>query len=104
MATARYTVPAEDDLTQITTFIANDNPEAALRWLAATQSVCELLASQPGLGENIQTKQLNAVRKHVVGAYQIYYRPISDGVEILNVIHGARDQEKLVGGAARGRM
>jgi toxin ParE1/3/4 len=96
MATARYTALAEDDLNQITTFIANENPGAALRWLADTQAICELLASQPGLGENIQTKRLGAVRRHVVGAYLIYFRPISDGVEILNVIHGARDQNKLV--------
>jgi plasmid stabilization system protein ParE len=36
------------------------------------------------------------VRRHVVGNYLIYYRPIADGVEILHVVHGARDQDRIV--------
>jgi plasmid stabilization system protein ParE len=37
MATARCTRPANNDLAQISDFIANDNPEAALHWLSETQ-------------------------------------------------------------------
>lgn len=31
------------------------------------------------------------VRSFVLGRYVIFYRPSSDGVEIVRVLHGARD-------------
>jgi plasmid stabilization system protein ParE len=36
------------------------------------------------------------VRRHAFGNYLVYYRQIDDGVEILHVVHGARDQDRIV--------
>ena len=96
MAKARHTPAADQDLVQISTYIANDNPTAAFRWLDEMQEVCDLLAEQPGLGQQVQTKRLGQVRRHAVGNYLIYYRPITEGVEILHVVHGAREQDRIV--------
>jgi plasmid stabilization system protein ParE len=39
--------------------------------------------------------RLGTVRCHVLGAYVIYYQPIPGGIEILRVLHGARNLENL---------
>ncbi len=51
---------------------------------------------QPAIGQKIKSRRFGEVRRHVVGNYVIYYRSIAAGVEILMVIHGARDQGKLI--------
>lgn len=91
-----YTADAELDLRQISQHIANDKLEAALDWLGQIRSTCELLATQPSMGQQIKSRRYGVVRRHSVGSYLIYYWPIQDGVEILLVKHGARDQGKLL--------
>ena len=47
---------------------------------------------------------LGASREHLmrelrvfpVGNYVIYYRPIDDGIQVLRILHGARQPEDLV--------
>jgi plasmid stabilization system protein ParE len=36
------------------------------------------------------------VRRHVVGNYLIYYWTVIDGVEILRVVHAAREQGQAI--------
>lgn len=96
MAEARRTTEAKLDLVQISEFIANDSPQAATRWLEEMRAACELIATQPEIGQLLQSKRLGVVRRHAVGNYLIHYRPIASGVEILRVVHGARDQNKLL--------
>jgi hypothetical protein len=48
--------------------------------------------TQLGIGQWIKTKRFGEVRRHVVGNY----RQIDSDVEILFVVHGARDQERLI--------
>jgi toxin ParE1/3/4 len=96
MAKAHYTPEADQDLIRIGAGIAHDNPMAALRWIDAIEAVCGLLATQPRMGQRIKTKQFGEVRRHSAGNYLVYYRPIADGIEILTVVHGARDLGKLL--------
>jgi toxin ParE1/3/4 len=96
MPKAIYTPGAKQDLRQITRYIAHDNLPAAMEWLGRTRATCELLAAQPGIGQRVKTKRFTDARRHVVGKYLIYYRPVSDDVEILMVVHGAREQERLI--------
>jgi toxin ParE1/3/4 len=96
MAKAYFTAEADQGFARIAAYIATDNPPAAFRWVDETRNVCELLAAQPGIGQQVQTKRLGPVRRHAVGNYLIYYRPVTDGVEILHVIHGARDQDRII--------
>lgn len=96
MPKAIYSSGAKEDLRQITRYIARDNLAAAIAWLEKTQAGCDLLATQPAIGQKIKTRQFGNVRRHVAGSYLVYYRPTEDGVEILAVVHGARDQGKVV--------
>lgn len=83
-------------LNQIVDYIADDNPSATFKWLADIESTFDLLSTQPLMGQEVQTKLLGIVRRHAFGKYSIYYQPITGGVDILRVIHSARDQERLV--------
>jgi toxin ParE1/3/4 len=87
---------AKASLQSIVDRIAEDNLPAALNWLQEIESVFGLLSTQPLMGQELVTKRLGKLRHHVFGNYLIYYRPISGGVQILDVIHAARDQDRLV--------
>lgn len=87
---------ARASLNSIVDRIAGDNLPTALNWLQEIEALFSLLSTQPLMGYELATRRLGKVRLHVFGNYLIYYRPIRDGVQILEVIHGARDQDRLV--------
>lgn len=90
----RLTPEAANDLDEITGFIAADNPQAAARLIDSLQEKCQALAEMPGIGRSREELALNLRSAHV-GKYVIFYRPEAEGVEILRVVHGARDIPKL---------
>jgi toxin ParE1/3/4 len=91
-----YTVQAEEDLRNAVETIAGDNLTAALSWLDRTEAIFELLASQPALGQRMVTRRFGEVRQHTSGNYVIYYRLADEGLQILRVLHAARDSESLL--------
>ena len=91
-----YTVQAEQDLQQIVEHIAEANLTAAVRWLDETEVLFGLLASQPALGEPVATRRFGEVRRHSTGNYVDYYRVVDDSLQVLRVLHAARDQDSLV--------
>lgn len=74
--------------------IAEDNPPAADRWLDAVDSRCKLLAQMPGLGR-LRPDLAPELRSFVVGNHVIFYRETHDGIEVIRVLHGARDLPSL---------
>ena len=90
------TPEAKERLKQIAEYIAKDNLAASAVWLDQMEAVFALLAEQPGIGQQVQTRRFGKVRRHVVGNYLVYYQPTTGGVEILLVSHGARDQRRLL--------
>ncbi|MBL8827289.1 MAG: type II toxin-antitoxin system RelE/ParE family toxin [Planctomycetaceae bacterium] len=74
--------------------IAADNPAAAYDWLVTLEELFGTLASQPLLGERYQSRRWGPLRRFCHGNYVIYYRPIAEGVDILRVVHGARDDRQ----------
>jgi toxin ParE1/3/4 len=81
---------AEDDLLEIWRYIARDNPDAADRVLDRIERVVELLAHHPLMGA-ARPDLRKDLRYFVSGRYLILYRPIIGGVEVVRVVHGARD-------------
>jgi len=96
MGTVVKTPEVVADLGQIVDHIAADNVSAGLDWLEEIEARFALLSTQPLLGEISRTPRLGVVRRHASGSYAIYYRPIDDGIEVLRVIHSAREQERLI--------
>ena len=94
MSKISITPLANDDLTSIRDYIFEDNPEAATKQMQVFRSKCDLLAQSPDLG----TKQERYLNLHMfpVGKYLIFYRPTVSGIEVVRVLHSARDISSLL--------
>lgn len=90
------------DLLQTFVFIGERNLPAAERFTAAAEADCATLAAMPGMGRlrEFGRPDLADVRSWPVGGfndYLIFYRPTATGIDVLRVIHGARDVDALFG-------
>ena len=81
---------AEADAVEIWAYIAEDNPAAADSLLDRIDAMVRTLATQPYLGKTLADLAPD-LRFMPIGAYLIFYRPIEDGVEIVRLLHSARD-------------
>ena len=84
------------DLDQHATFIQRDSPQAAIRFLDAAEASFRLLADMPELGERQQFEQeklagLRAWQVRGFENYLIFYQPVEHGIEVIRVLHAARD-------------
>jgi toxin ParE1/3/4 len=91
----RFNPAARLDLQLAARYIAADSPNAARRWVETVRSKCAKLAENPRLGVSKSEAGPN-VRMLVVGSYVVFYEPASTGIEILRVLHGARQWEDLL--------
>ncbi len=91
----RLTPQAEADIEATALYIAEDNPPAARRWYDSLLERCRLLGENPGMGV-ARFDVRPELRTFPVGNYLILYRRIDTGVEIIRVLHGARQWEDLL--------
>ena len=87
------TPAAEADLWEILLFIARDSEEAAFRLIESIDQRFEL-ARFPNAGP-ARPEISEGLRSFPVGNYLILYKPIDDGIEIMRVVHGARNLRRL---------
>ena len=90
MARLRFTESAERDLVDIGNFIARDSPANSTQFITRLEEHCQLLVAHPLLGR-ARDELAPALRSLAYGRYVIFYRAVADGVEIVRVLHGARD-------------
>jgi len=86
----QFTPEASRDLDQIEEYISKDDPEAALRLIHRIGERCELLSRHPAAGED-RSELRPGIRSLPVGNYLVFYRPAENGIEVIRVLHGARD-------------
>lgn len=89
------TAQAENDLIDIWLYIAPDDVRAADRLLDDLEETFVLLGDQPSLGP-ARPDIAPGLRYFPVRRYLILYREITDGIEIVRVVHGARDIPTLM--------
>ncbi len=94
MATHIISPTARQDLSDIFDYIARDKPIAAANWVETIEQKCRLIATTPEFGEK-RPEYGSDVRSSVVGRYVIFFRPIRDGIEVVQVIPGDRDVSSL---------
>ena len=76
-------------------FISLDNPDAAARLLLSIREKMRAgLASAANGQESLLICHRNCA-KFPVGNYLVFYRPAIDGIEVIRVLHGARDIPEL---------
>jgi toxin ParE1/3/4 len=90
----RRSSKARADLLEIWLYIAERNPAAADRVLDAIEHVCGLIAAQPLSGRE-RSEIAPGIRSFVVMSWVIFYRPHDEFVDIVRVVHGARDLGEL---------
>ena len=84
-------VAVESDLNAIWEHIAQDNVDAADRWIERLFEAFETLARNPGVGHRREDLTALPVLFWPVSRYLVLYRIQSESVQIVAVIHGARD-------------
>jgi toxin ParE1/3/4 len=89
------------DLIEQATYIAQDNLEAAESFLVAAEETFQLLGRMTGIGKlcRFSNPQLLGIRQYPVKGfknYLIFYRATDSEVEILRVLHGARDLKAIL--------
>ncbi len=102
--TAGYRIlPAADrDLDDQAEYLAREaNLETALRFYEAANRTFQELARMPGLGERRESDhpRLAGLRVHTIEAFPnhlAFYRQTAEGIEIVRVLHGARDLERIL--------
>lgn len=92
MKSYRFTPAAAGDLSDIWAYIAADNPEAADRVEEEILQACVRLAARPDLGHFRRDLTDKAVRFYPVrGTYRVVYDPMPEPLEVIRILHGARD-------------
>lgn len=94
-------VGAKRGLAESAEYIRRGSPRSARRFLAAAERALESLAAMPKKGGLFESDrpELDGVRVWQIPRfknYLIFYRPIDGGIEVLRVIHAARDLESLL--------
>jgi len=86
---------AKADLTEITDYIAADNPQAAQRVLDEILDRLDRISRTPGMGPSCKQYGKN-MRRFAVGNYVIYYQPTAKGISVIRVLHGARNVDDIL--------
>ncbi|MEO7677107.1 MAG: type II toxin-antitoxin system RelE/ParE family toxin [Verrucomicrobiota bacterium] len=87
---------ADLDLDDQFVVIAPDNIEAAERFLTTAHEAFTLLAENPQLGVSVEFKTIRLWPITRFRNHLIFYRPILDGIEIVRVLHAARDWTRVL--------
>jgi toxin ParE1/3/4 len=88
---------AAQDLNDIWDYLAGKNINAADRVLHALEKTMRGLAKSPGIGH---LREDLADRRHrflLVYSYLIVYRPETKPLQVIRVLHAARDVQRLLG-------
>ncbi len=94
--------PAADrDLDEQAEYYWSRSPKTAIRWYDATAETFMFLAENPLIGIMRETAKpaLQGIRTWPIPGFErhiIFYRPVEEGVEVLRVIHGARDLDRIL--------
>ncbi len=87
---------ALEDLAEIWAYIADDRPRQADAFAAAIDREIRGLARRPLIGR-ARPELLTDLRSLPFGRYVIFYLPRNRGIEVVRVLHGARDLTPLFG-------
>lgn len=81
---------AAADILDIWGQIAEGSLEQADRWVDKLDEKFQLTATQPLMGRARDELAVD-IRSFPFGRYVIFYAPIEDGIDVVRVLHSARD-------------
>jgi toxin ParE1/3/4 len=86
-----WTQTAQDHLDAIYAYIAQDSPEYALRIVDRLTRRSQQIADMPLSGRRVPEYEMDQVREVVERPYRIIYHIKPDQIDVVAVLHGARD-------------
>ncbi|MBL4885882.1 MAG: type II toxin-antitoxin system RelE/ParE family toxin [Planctomycetaceae bacterium] len=95
MARIEKTSLAESDAIDIWLYISQDDSVAASRMLHKIEGRLQSLANMLLSAEAVPYIAPH-VRRSSVGSYVIYYQPIEEGIQVIRILHGAREPRDLL--------
>ena len=86
---------AEKDMRDVAVYIARDNRTAAKAWATNIREKCRILGEMRVLGISRDDLR-DGLKTFPVGNYMILYRHDKNGIEIIRVVHGARNWQGFI--------
>lgn len=87
---------AEQDLEAIGDYIARDNPARAVTFVRELREQCKRITGNP-LGYRERSELTPGLRSCAHGNYVIFFDALPGVVEVVRVLHGARDLPVVLG-------
>ena len=97
MGLVRRTVSSLTDYRAIWDYVAEDNPDAADRLLRTLDAKVSFLSDFPHAGR-WRPELRPRLRSFPVGNTSSFYGPLRGGIELIRVLHGARDVRRIFRG------
>jgi len=88
---------AEQDADEIVTYIAQENPQAAMKFLDALYEAMDLLAANPLMGHQREDLTKHPVRFWPFKWHYLIIYKNSSPLEIVRILSGYRDISNLLG-------
>jgi toxin ParE1/3/4 len=82
------------DILEIWDYIAEDSVAAADRWVDRLDEKLQLWATQPQMGR-VRDELNPGIRSLAFGHYVVFYEPLPDGIDVVRVLHGSRDIDRV---------
>jgi len=96
--TVWYAPAARLDINECVEYFENRDRSVADRFLESVKKTVEMLCSNPELGERFRRDLTGTIRRRSLlkfTNYLIFYRREDSTLQVLRIIHGARDYEKF---------
>ena len=94
MSSYSFSEEAIADLETICDYIAQNNPDAAIKLFETIRQKCKTVAQFPNMGKNYE-RLSSSLRGFMVDDYIIFYYPRKNGIDIVRVVSGYQDLESL---------
>ncbi len=91
-----FSAAAKADLIEIGDFIAEDSRKRARTFVDELVVCCRQLATMPRAFPLVPHQKDTGVRRRPYRDYVIFYRIEGEAVQVLHVLHGARDRDWLL--------
>lgn len=85
---------AETDLSDIWDYISADSPERGEKLIRDIYSKLGTIAHNPYIGK-ARPEIEQDLRSFPVGRYIVFYFPLPDGIDVIRILHGSRDIDKM---------
>ena len=82
------------DFAEIWSYIAEHSVSNADAFAERIDRTLTLLARQPNVGR-ARSELYPDLRSFVIGKYVLFYLPLSKGIEVIRLLHGARDIDSI---------